>query len=118
MKRATLALAATISLLSAVPALAQGIGHTFFMRGTIVDTGANGTVVCIGREDGAQVGQTLEVYRAVPIPGSSYKGTGPVFRRNLVGHVTIDAIVDEHFARVSVKDGAPAKHDIVELRRD
>lgn len=119
MVRKTLMVAlAGISMLAAVPAMAQGIGHSLFMRGSIVDTGSNGTVVCIGKADGAEVGQVLEVYRNVPVAGSSYKGTGPAFRRQAVGHVRIDHIYDDHFAHVSVTDGKPTKHDIVELRRN
>ncbi|MBL7598935.1 hypothetical protein INQ10_23140, partial [Escherichia coli] len=54
MVRKTLMVAlAGISMLAAVPAMAQGIGHSLFMRGSIVDTGSNGTVVCIGKADGA-----------------------------------------------------------------
>ncbi len=115
-KKITLALAG-IALLAATPSLAQGIGHSFFMRGSIVDTDATGTVVCVGKADGATVGQVLDVYRVTTPPGpSSSKGTGPIYRRELVGKVTIDHIFDDHFAHVSVTDGTPAKHDIVELK--
>ncbi|AJR26740.1 MULTISPECIES: hypothetical protein [Sphingomonadaceae] len=118
MKAVMLAAAAGLALLSAVPAGAQGIGHTWFMRGSIVGIDEGGPVVCIGKADGAEVGQVLDVYRNVPVPGGSYKGTGPAFRRQFVGHVRVDHIYDDHFAHVSVADGKPAKHDIVELRRD
>lgn len=115
-KSIALALAG-ITLASAVPALAQGIGHSFFMRGSIVDSDATGTVVCVGKADGATVGQVLDVYRVKTLPGPAYKGAGPFYRRELVGHVKIDHIYDEHFAHVSVADGTPAVHDIVELRK-
>lgn len=108
---------AGISMLGASPVLAQGIGHTFFMRGSIVGTDASGTVVCIGKADGAEVGQTLEVYRVVYHPGA-YKGAGPFYHRQLIGHVQIDHVFDDHFAHVTVQDGHPTKSDIVELRRD
>jgi len=108
---------AGIAMLAAVPAAAAGPGHSFFMRGSIVADQAEGKVVCIGSEDGATVGQVLDVYRAVPLPGPS-KGVGPSFRRERTGHVRIDHIYDAHFAHVSVVDGTPAVHDIVELRRD
>lgn len=114
-KKITIALAG-LATLGAAPTFAQGIGHSFFMRGTIVGQDTNGTVVCIGKADGAEVGQTLEVYRVVYHPGPS-KGQGPTYHRQAVGHVTVDHIYDDHFAHVTVKDGAPAKHDIVELRR-
>jgi len=114
-KKTVLAALAGIALLSATPVLAQGIGHTFFMRGSIVDTDKTGTVICIGKADGAEVGQSLEVYRVKAAPGPG-KG-GPSYRRDLVGHVTIDHVFDDHFAHVRVTDGKPAKNDLVELRR-
>lgn len=108
------------SMLAASPVLAQGIGHTFFMRGSIVDVSTSGTVVCVGKADGAEVGQVLDVYRNVANPGanSSKGGGGPApFRRVKVGQVAIDHVFDDHYAHVSVKDGKPAQHDTVELRR-
>lgn len=117
MKKFMMIALAGLSMLGATPALAQSIGHTFFMRGSIVDTDSKGTVVCIGKADGAEVGQKLDVYRVVTHPGPS-KGAAPTFHRQLVGHVTIDHVFDDHFAHVSVADGKPAKHDLVELRRN
>lgn len=106
---------ASLAMLAAVPA-AAGIGHSWFMRGSIVAEDATGKVVCIGSDDGATVGQVLVAYRVVPNLGPS-KGTGPNFRRERTGHVRIDHVFDAHFAHVSVVDGVPAVHDIVELRR-
>lgn len=110
-------LGAAPTLLGSAPALAQGIGHSLFMRGSIVDSDATGMVVCIGKADGATVGQVLDVYRVKTLPGPAYKGAGPFYRRELVGHVKIDHIFDDHFAHVSIADGTPKVHDIVELRR-
>jgi hypothetical protein len=104
-------------MLSATPTLGQGIGHSFFMRGSIVGEDTTGTVVCVGKADGATVGQVLEVYRVETTPGPS-KTPGSGFRRVLVGHVKINHIFDAHFAHVSVTDGAPAVNDIVELRKN
>lgn len=110
---------AAIAMFAAVPAAAAGIGHSFFMKGSIVAEQAEGKVVCIGSEDGATVGQVLDVYRTVQVPGPiSGKGAGPFFRREPAGHVRIDHVYDAHFAHVSVVDGRPALHDIVELRRN
>ena len=109
---------ASAAMLGTAPAFASGIGHSFFMRGSIVAEQAQGKVVCIGSEDGATVGQVLEVYRAVFHPGPSGKGFGPPFHREPVGHVRINHVYDGHFAHVSVVDGAPAVNDIVELRRN
>lgn len=115
LRRTMLASLAAAALITSVNAHAQGIGHTFFMRGSIVANDSSGTVVCIGRADGAEVGQTLDVYRVTQRPGPS-KGASN-FRRDLVGHVQIEHVFDDHFAHVRVLDGHPKKHDIVELRR-
>lgn len=115
-KKITIALAG-LAVLGAAPTYAQGIGHSFFMRGSIVGKDTTGTVVCVGKADGATVGQVLDVYRVKTLPGSGYKGSGPAYRRDLIGHVRVDHIFDDHFAHVSVADGAPAVHDIVELRK-
>lgn len=116
-KKAILGTLAGITMFSAIPVSAQGIGHTFFMRGSIVGADKDGTIVCIGKADGAKVGQTLEVYRAVQRPGPGSKGNVAPFLRQRIGQVTIDHIYDEHFAHVSIKEGRPAKNDIVELRK-
>ena len=107
------------SMLAASPVLAQGIGHTFFMRGSIVDISSSGTVVCVGKADGAEVGQVLDVYRNVRNPAAIPSKTGPApFTRVKVGQVSIDHVFDDHYAHVSVKDGKPAQYDTVELRRN
>ncbi|KHS49388.1 MULTISPECIES: hypothetical protein [Sphingomonadales] len=116
LKKSLTAAFAGIALLGATPVLSQGIGHTWFMRGTIVEVGSTGTVVCIGKADGAEVGQVLDVYRIVPHTGPQ-KGTGPSFHRKEVGEVRIDHVFDDHFAHVTVVSGKPARNDIVELQR-
>jgi hypothetical protein len=100
-----------LALLGTQPVLAAGIGHSFFMRGQVVDTDSSGKVVCIGSADGAKVGQVLEVYRVKRTHGKT-----PSYGRTLTGHVTVDRIVDEHFAHVVISDGAAAVNDVVELQ--
>src|SRR3546814_19405470 len=97
-KKITIALAG-LAVLGAAPTYAQGIGHSFFMRGSIVGKDTTGTVVCVGKADGATVGQVLEVYRVESTTGPS-KTPGAGFRRVAVGHVKIDHIFDDHFAHV------------------
>jgi hypothetical protein len=116
-KKSLIASLAAITLLGAAPALSQGIGHTWFMRGTIVQVDSTGTVVCIGKADGAEVGQTLDVYRIVRHPGPR-KSPGPDYHRQDVGEVRIDHVFDDHFAHVTVTSGRVRKNDIVELRRN
>ena len=115
-KTAFLAVALTVALPMALPAAASatGIGHTFFMRGTIVDMTGGVPTLCVGKADGAKVGQTLDVVRVTASPGIRNSR----FQRTDVAKVRIDAIIDDHFARATVVSGKAEKHDIVELRRD
>jgi len=111
------AMAVAITTVGPVTAVAQGIGHGFFMRGQVVGMTADVATVCVGRADGARPGQILKVVRITPTPGPS-KGASPAFRRNDVGTLRIDTIIDEHFARASVVKGQVATHDLVELERN
>jgi hypothetical protein len=61
---------------------AAGIGHSFFMRGSVVDMADGKATICIGKADGAKVGQTLDVVRVTTTAG--IKGTSQ-FRRSDVG---------------------------------
>ena len=92
-----------------------GIGHSVFMRGTVVRAAGNDLVVCIGSADGAEPGQELTVYRVSEHPHGP-KGP-PSYRRTEVGTVRIQQIIDEHFANATVTSGTVERHDIVELRR-
>lgn len=97
------------------PAAAQGMQHSLLMRGHIVDITDGVITLCIGSADGAAPGQVLDVARVVP--ASPAPKSVPTFARRDIGHLRIESIVDEHFARASVVNGAPQVHDIVELRR-
>ena len=98
----------------AVPnAVAADIRHAVFMRGSIVDMTDKVLTICVGRADGAKVGQTLNVVR---VKASHVKGQN--FQRMDVAKLRVDSIVDEHFARASVISGQPALHDLVEIRRN
>lgn len=110
------AAALCLATAAAQPIAAQGIGHSFFMRGQVVALTGKDAVLCIGKADGAAASQVLEVYRVSQRPGPS-KGT-PNFVRTKIGTVTITEVFDEHFARATVTRGRVARNDIVELRRD
>lgn len=103
--------------MAATPAVhAQGLGHTWIMRGQVVQMANGEAVLCIGKADGAKPGQTLIVARAESIPNPQTKaGTG--FRKREVGAVTIVNIIDDHFARANVTKGDVKLHDIVELQQ-
>ncbi len=115
MKKALIMGLAGWAMVLAAPVAAQGLAHTWLMRGQVVHVQRDAAVICIGRADGARTGQVLDVYRVRQLPGSP-RSTVPNFRRERVGAVTINAIVDDHFARVEITEGRVARNDIVELR--
>jgi hypothetical protein len=90
--------------------------HGYVMRGQILESEARSVVLCVGKRDGAQVGQVLDVVRHVRI-GSRGKSPGPRFRREAVGAVKITSLVDEHYATAEVVKGTPKVNDTVELER-
>ena len=116
-KTLVVGLASSLALVTAAPlassAAAQGLQHAFFMRGQIVDASADSLIVCVGKEDGAQAGQILDVVRVSPNPGPRTQ----TFRRERVGQVRIEHVVDAHFAHATLVSGSAERHDLVELRR-
>ena len=94
-------------------ATAEKAHHAYIMRGSIVAKQAGKVTLCIGTKDGAQVGQTLTVYRIVLASGPS-KEPLP-HKKESVGMVKIDAIVNEHFATASVVSGVAEVNQVVEL---
>ncbi len=98
------------------PAGAQGVWHGYIMRGQIVDVDGQVVTLCVGRADGAKPGQVLSVVRFTRVAGVS-KGAPPILRRDDVGAVRIDAVLDDHFAQATVMSGSAAKQDMVELSR-
>ncbi len=93
-----------------------GFSHRVMMKGSIVYAGEEGVILCIGTNDGASVGQELDVMRIKSEPGGSPKAA-PRFSRAKVGKVRIQEIVDEHFAKAKVIEGEAAANDIVELMK-
>ena len=91
-----------------------GLKHEFVMRGQVLEAEAGTLVVCVGEQDGAEVGQVLNVVRHVRIGGASKKA-GPRYRRESVGRVRIIGLFDGHYADAKVVAGAPKIHDTVEL---
>jgi hypothetical protein len=87
--------------------------HKYLMRGQVIDASSDNVVVCVGLDDGAQVGQVLLAYRFFATNNS---GEGDDFyeKRN-VGKVKIQKIINEHYAKVSVIEGNIEKHDLVQL---
>ncbi len=89
--------------------------HGYPMKGSVVDASNSGIVLCIGSEDGASVGQELDVYEV--IEQASEPLAKPNFKRVQTGKVKITEIIDKHFAKATVISGKAEKDDIVELVR-
>lgn len=110
-----IALMAAPTVATFQPAVAApGIKHTFFMRGSVVNVDGEGIVVCVGKIDGAQTGQVLNVYRNVYRPGPR---NGASFTRTSIGTVRVGTSVNDHFSNASVLKGDVKVNDIVELER-
>ncbi|MFZ5635588.1 MAG: hypothetical protein ACOY82_03270 [Pseudomonadota bacterium] len=110
-----------LALISVVLALSSiaiaddgGIRHGFIMRGQVIDTDRNSVVVCIGRRDGAEVGQILDVVRHKKSTRSS-RANYPQYERTVVGSVRITEVFDDHYARAEVVQGTAKRSDIIEL---
>lgn len=88
--------------------------HEYIMRGQVISAEGDNIYLCVGKRDGAQVGQELTVNRVSSRPGSP-KASAPIFTRTLVGRIKIVEIVDEHFAKATVLNGQVQTNDIAEL---
>lgn len=89
------------------------IRHTVFMRGQILEVQDSTIVVCIGEADGASVGQELDVVHHSRVR-TGPKGVGR-YKREVIGKVRIDTIVDEHYAEATVISGKAGQNDSIEL---
>jgi hypothetical protein len=83
-----------------------------FMQGQVLASDANEIVVCIGKRDGAENGQVLNVIRHVQKVG---KPKSSPFGREDVGQVRIVDVYDEHYAHVAIITGEAKTGDMVEL---
>lgn len=97
------------------------------MRGSVVMKLDNEAHICIGSEDGVQVGDILLVYR-VKLDGevwlSDYQQRYPTaipkrvnYQKVKVGEVEVTEIFNQHFAAVKLISGELQGSDVVEKRR-
>ena len=94
-------------------AAAGSIRHDFIMRGQVLEADAGNVVVCVGKRDGAEAGQVLQVVRHVRAPTAGKSR----YRREDIGSVKITSVFDEHYANAQVVKGSPKVNDTVELIR-
>lgn len=101
-----------VALLAACATMDREVRHGFFMKGSILETYDSEVYLCIGKRDGAKVGQELDV---IKITSSGNPKSGLLFKREQIGKVRITEIIDEHFAKAVVISGRAEKNAIVEL---
>lgn len=90
--------------------------HEYMMRGQVLESLPGSVVICIGKQDGAEVGQILNVARHVR--GSNHdKSAQPRYRREDIGKVKIATLFDDHYATATIVKGSPKVNDVVELDR-
>jgi hypothetical protein len=103
-----------IGALLVLSASCASMYHGSLMKGSILEKEDSSVYLCIGKKDGAKVGQELDVYRVKTIMTAA-KPPATRMERDLVGKVRITEVIDEHFARAVVVSGSMQKNDIVSL---
>lgn len=106
-------LALTTILATSAVAGENTLQHKYVMRGQVLEIDSNSLIACVGENDGAEVGQILDVVRHVPM--HAHKGQKS-FRRTDVGKVRITSLFDDHYASAAIVEGSPRANDSVELR--
>ncbi|MDX2059674.1 MAG: hypothetical protein SFV24_17820 [Gemmatimonadales bacterium] len=87
--------------------------HKYTMRGQILETQGDLAYICIGSDDGAQVGQNFTVYQFERQP-SLHRGIN-FYKRKKTGSGTIVEVYDEHMATAEITNGEAKAHYVVEL---
>ena len=112
---AVLAVILAVMLLTvSCAAISENIYHGYYMKGSIIETYDSEVYLCIGKKDGAAVGQELDVkrYWYSRNPKTGQKGKGGF---EYTGKVRIVEVLDEHFAKAVIISGKAEKNSIVEL---
>ena len=109
-----IAIIGMIILLTACATMDREVRHGLFMKGSILETHDSEVYLCVGKTDGASVGQELDVIKII---SSGNVKSGFMFKREHTGKVRISEIIDEHFAKAVVISGKAEKNSIVELAR-
>jgi hypothetical protein len=92
--------------------------HQYIMRGQVLDATDDMVYLCIGSNDGAEVGQEFNANRFTRISSPNPKSPSlPHFSKEVTGTVIITEIVDEHFARARILTGSVQVNDVVELNK-
>ncbi len=90
--------------------------HEYFYKGQVIGIEGDEIVLCIGSRDGAETGQNLSVYRYI-YEGSITEGE-EAYGKAYIGQITVNKIVNTHFARAKIISGKIKKYDVAEPVRD
>lgn len=92
------------------------IRHEYIMRGQILKASSDSVYLCIGTEDGAQVGQEFEVYKFEErMVDKSLENPSFEYVKVKTGKVKITE-TESHYANAKIISGTAQKNYIVELR--
>ena len=91
--------------------------HENFMKGQILEASDDEVYLCIGTQDGAEVGQELGVYRYVKVRKEASGESGlDDFEKMRTGEVRITELVD-HYAKAKILTGVAKVNYMVELEK-
>lgn len=98
----------------------QTLRHGILMKGTVLESYDSEVYICIGKKDGATVGQELDVYKVRKVSGGGPRSKlgvygPPKFHWEKTGKVRIIEILDEHMSKAAVISGKAEEDDIVQL---
>jgi len=94
----------------------QSAYHERYMRGSILKQSGDQYYLCIGKKEGAHVGQVLDVYRFTEISPAVTAIDAPVWSKDLTGKISITEVVQEHYAKAKRIQGDVRKGDIAEIK--
>ena len=92
----------------------ESAGHKYSMRGSVLDVSDGTAYICIGTDQGAQVGQEFTVKRYVRTYTSGKQA--PEYSVENVGKVQITK-TESHMANVKILSGDIKQNDVVELNK-
>lgn len=101
-----------LTVAGAANAAQPSLYHRVLMRGQVVEQIADRTLICIGNEGAAQVGDELTILRHKRVPLNSRGGKR---RARQVATARVAELSDSHYARVEIIQGAARVGDRIRL---
>jgi hypothetical protein len=102
-----------VGLVSLLNACSTQIYHKILMKGQVVAIEDDEVTICIGRRDGAKIGDELRVVRSMFRQGVVEEGESS-FELIEVGRIKISRVIDDHYAKANIINGSIKLNDIGE----